>query len=105
MNVLVALAADSNSVTSDPLVIYITAIVGLALLVFGALPKIANSWTEFLAARRRTAVDRDDADIAELKRQLANLTDALPSHAKWDREVYQALMRLGEDVEPPPPLF
>lgn len=85
----------------------------ITTLVVGILLRSFNTHIrEWADGRRQAATARDDADIAELKRQVRNLTEwrALKDerdrkHAEWDREAYVALMQAGIEVEHPPPLF
>lgn len=94
---------------NSDVVLYVVIIV----LVIGILMRSFNSnIREWADGRRQAATARDDADIAELKRQVGNLTEWRAvkderdrEHAEWDREAYVALMRAGIEVENPPPLF
>ena len=88
--------------------------------VLGILSRsFLSTFREWSDAKRRTAIERDDADIADLKRQVDNLTARieasderersqrhyLTEHAKWDRKAYAALVQAGIDIDPPPSIF
>lgn len=92
--------------------IYVSAAVTCIVVVIGLVPKVGEGWTKWLETKRRVAVNKDDADIADLQRQVSNLqawrTETMErqrKHAGWDREAYRELIRLGADISPPPDLF
>lgn len=97
---------------TDQLVVWVTAGAAAFIVLLGLVPKIGETWTKWLETKRRIAVDRDDADMAELRRQVGNLQDwrqetvaRQMKHSAWDRKAYRALVELGQDIGPPPDLF
>lgn len=108
-----------SEVTLHPVYIYVGLAVGVIMLVLSLTPRVASSWQEWLETRRRTAqarradaTARDDADIVELRRQVANLVEWRDAtvkrqveHSAWDRDLYQWAITKGWDGPPPPSLF
>lgn len=105
-------------------------VIGLIGFAFSQLPKITdsggNALTRWLESKRRAAELRDDADITDLRRQVANLTVSLNGvraevrtlhieirlrdrilheHFAWDVLAYQKIIRLGGQIDPAPPLW
>ena len=119
MNFTDAVAEAIRSPAAVPWVIA----AGLAFTVLQKFPGLLGPWTEqwetWVDARRRTAEKRDDADIADLHRQVQHLSAAverlrvdlnrrdaiLTAHAEWDRFALQEIARLGGSIPPPPGLW
>ena len=117
-------AADdlATRAAEQPWVLYVLGGVLVVSMAAAAVPKIlgpiGQAWADWLERRRRAAVARDDADIADRDRQIAYLRgvadeqrreiarrDALiAAHAPWDWTRYDAAVKAGHDVTPPPPL-
>lgn len=102
----------TDAATSSPVLVWLAIGIAAVVLVAAGWERISGPIYRALAARRRAASDKDDADILDLQRQVSNLKtwaeekDARDrEHAKWDRTAYNELVRLGADIEPPPPLF
>ena len=112
-----------ESVATHPWMIYAGLVVGVLLLVAGAVPKffgsLGQAWHEWLLRRRTAAVEADDADIIDLRRERDYLAGVaaerlrelrardvlIREHAPWDWERYEAAIRAGHAVSHPPPLM
>lgn len=102
------------------LVIFILTIIGGAtdrfLKIFGTWGQAA---AERLDRQRSAAAAADDADIAERDRKIAYLEGVnaerlrelqardqlIADHKNWDWERYDAAVRAGNRIDPPPPLL
>lgn len=116
---------------NSPLSLWVLGI-GVVTYVFAQLPKITesggNALTRWIEAQQRTAEMRDDADITDLKRQVANLTTELARvraematmradmqhrdqnalhHYRWGITAYQLIVsEIGPGaINPPPDLW
>lgn len=103
MNEVVTKASDSN------IVLWVTIVTVVVGILARSFSETLRKWAD---ERRRMAVERDDADIADLKRQVQNLqqwrTDQETrnrDHTAWDRRAYTELVKAGIDIDPPPSLF
>ena len=106
--------------TDNPLVLWILAAIAGLYVIVNAVDKLGGkvfetirTWTD---GKRRAARDTDDADIADLKRQLAHVSDQLSevrayqlrhdkvlvTHQAWDR---QAIAASAGDLPAAPPLW
>lgn len=106
-------AAD---IAQNPAVIYVGILAAVVTGLATAVPQFAKIfgplgrwWIERGERQRRLALDRDDADILELKRQVRNLErwraekekrDEL--HAQWDWDTYQRANEAGIRIKRPP---
>ena len=110
-------------VPESPFLIWLGIIITAAIAVASAFPKVAGplaeGWEKVTDSARRTAIAKDDADVADLKRQVEHLTvqvgllrrdivhrDAfLSRHAAWDALVRVEAAKVGLDLPPPPSLW
>ena len=119
-------------ISSSPLLVYILGAVLLLHLVIKLYPEAFGAvgrWLDDRSARKRqAAADRDDADIAELRRQTHHLSERvgalaalvaemrhaqldhdslLVEHARWDRYMLAALVAAdpASIIPDPPPLW
>ena len=100
-----------DGVTELPFVLYGLGALFLAVAAASVLPQISERWTIWVDAQRRRAEARDDADIADLRRQVQNLTQQITRLDDlvrdlyaygWDR--YEQARQNGLDADPPPPM-
>lgn len=110
---------DAAQVANHPVVLWALIIFAVISILAQAVPKIATmlgplgKWiTSRTDRQRRIALDRDDADIADLRRQVTNLTtwrteqeERNRAHTEWDRRAYAELVKAGIDIDVPPSLF
>lgn len=116
---------------NSPLSLWVLGI-GVVTYLFTQLPKITegggNALTRWIEAQQRTAEMRDDADITDLKRQVANLTAELSrmrrevvdlradmrhrdnvawDHYRWGVTAYRLIVSgIGpQAIDPPPDLW
>jgi len=113
----------SPDIGNQPVVIYV-AIIVFALTALGtAIPKALGPISKFMGEwstqRRVAAIERDDADIADMKRQVAYLTRRLHrmdereqrwrrelnQHVAWDTTAITVASRHGAELPPVPPLM
>lgn len=104
----------TQAAQSNPVVLY-AVIAGLVLVVLAStiLPKLRES----LASMRRIASDRDDADLAQMRRQIEHLVttvddmrrrqaahdEVLTVHRRWDVSVVNDPEYATRNA--PPPLY
>ena len=110
-------------VTAHPWILYAGLVVGVLVIVSGAVPKIlgpiGQAWAEWVLRQRTASNEADTADIAERDREIAYLKGVaaerlrelkardqlVASHAQWDWERYGAAIKAGHEIDPPPPLI
>jgi hypothetical protein len=112
-------------IASNPVVIWIAVAVMAVGLIADKFPKVLGGFGQGLAdrrqARRAEAIAKDDADIADLSRQVKYMRDEinrlrrrseqqnrlLTQHMAWDRKIMHELVRLNPslDLGEPPPLW
>lgn len=110
-------------VPESPFLIWLGIIITALLAIASAFPKLvgplADGWERIIDSARRTASAKDDADVADLKRQVEHLTvqvgqlrrdivhrDAfLSRHATWDALVRVEAAKVGLELPPPPSLW
>ena len=114
---------DTSAAAGHPWMLYAALVVGILVIIAGAVPKILGPLGEAFDERtkraRAAAVEADDADIAEADRKIAYLAGVaderlrelqardrlIAAHAIWDRERLIAATMAGAEVSPPPPLY
>lgn len=114
---------DTSTAAGHPWMLYAALVVGILVIIAGAVPKILGPLGEAFDERtkraRAAAAEADDADIAEMDRKIAYLQGRvdeqlvemrardvlIAEHVIWDRERLMGAMMAGEDVPPPPPLY
>ena len=123
--------AVPDALANSPLSLWVLGI-GAVTYLFTQLPKITegggNSLTRWIEAQQRTSKMKDDADITDLKRQVANLTAELARvraematlradmqhrdqnalhHYRWGITAYQMIVsEIGPTaINPPPDLW
>jgi len=100
-----------------------TLLLGGIVAAAAAFPKVLGNINkgleDWVMNKRRAAEQKDDADIADLQRQVEHLSryvheirgdiirrDAcLSLHSSWDYKAVQLITSLGGVIEPPPPLW
>lgn len=117
-------------VSGSSVVVYVTIVTVVVLAIGTATDKglgpLSRWWFSFSNDRRAAAAARDDADIADLKRQVTYLTSRVEelsrmvdeqrrttairdrlaiAHQRWDVEAQQTVNGLGGHLSPPPPLW
>lgn len=108
--------------SSHPWMLYVVLVSGILIVLAGAIPKIlgpiSSAMDEWAKRQRAIAVETDDADIADLRREKEYLRgvaderlreikarDALiASHQIWDWNRYEELVQQGKRPAMPPPL-
>ena len=123
--------AVPDALANSPLSLWVLGI-GAVTYLFTQLPKITegggNALTRWIEAQQRTAEMKDDADISDLKRQVANLSTELARvraematlradmqhrdqnalhHYRWGITAYQLIVaEIGPTaINPPPDLW
>lgn len=99
----------SSEVSDSNVIIWLSIIIGVLGILGRSFIASFRTWAD---EKRRIAVQKDDADIADLKRQVDNLVQWREvkdqrdrEHSAWDREVYRRCVEAGIDIDAPPPLF
>lgn len=114
-----AIAKAIASPQAVPWVLAASFLLVLAQRFPGLMGPWSKAWEEHVDSRRRTAEKRDDADIADLRRQVEYLTRvvteirsdivrrdaALHDHSPWDYQAVRLIGELGGHIDPPPPLW
>lgn len=108
---------------TDPNLLWLAVIVGAAIMVAQAFPKvlgpIGQAILEWARSKRTAESEADDADIADLQRQnsyLAGVADErlreirardelIMAHAPWDWRMFEESVKAGNSPEHPPPLI
>ena len=123
--------AVPDALANSPLSLWVLGI-GVVTYLFTQLPKITegggNAITRWIGAQQRTSKMKDDADISDLKRQVANLSTELARvraematlradmqhrdqnalhHYRWGITAYQLIVaEIGPTaINPPPDLW
>lgn len=108
--------------SSHPWMLYAVLASGILIVLAGAIPKIlgpiSSAMDEWSKRQRAIAVEEDDADIADLRREKEYLwgvaderlreikarDELIASHQVWDWDRYEELVKQGEPPAMPPPL-
>lgn len=104
---------------AQPVVVWLTVIGGALAVVLTGLSRAQGWWGQIALDARRTNAAHDDADIAQMRRQLDYVTrllegmrhyqaahdDILAHHRGWDMGALEALARAGVAYPAPPPLY
>lgn len=106
-------ATVTDSVIESPVVVWVLVAVAVAIAIATAVPKIlgplSQAWIDFVDARRRLAIEADDADIREKNRQIRfleeerkNLEIYLRTMENYAWTAYYKCREAGIEVQPPP---
>lgn len=111
-----------ESASSHPWMLYVVLGSGILVVLAGAIPKIlgpiSSAMDEWAKRQRAIAVEADDADIADLRREKEYLRgvaderlreikardELIASHQVWDWKRYEELVQQGKRPDMPPPL-